>query len=95
MRTKSMAEWIAQPKIKKILISFSNPKTPRQVERALGIILDMRRSFSFSFIGSWQIFLSSPIEGILHLRCFFYFSKSLTNSLMDSNVDFIFSSLER
>ena len=32
-----MAEWVAQAKMQQILILFSSPKTPRQVEKALGI----------------------------------------------------------
>jgi predicted transcriptional regulator len=35
--TKDLNDWTAQPKIKQILLLFSTPRTPRQVEKALGI----------------------------------------------------------
>ena len=37
MSMKSIVDWMDQPKIQQILLSFSTPKTPRQVEKALGI----------------------------------------------------------
>jgi hypothetical protein len=37
MRMKSIVDWMAQPKIQQILLLFSSLKTPRQVEKALGI----------------------------------------------------------
>jgi len=37
MKMRSVVDWTAQPKIQQILLLFSTPKTPRQVEKALGI----------------------------------------------------------
>ena len=35
MKLKSIVDWMAQPKITQILLSFSSPHTPRQVEKKL------------------------------------------------------------
>jgi predicted transcriptional regulator len=37
MKMRSIVDWTAQPKIKQILLLFSTPRTPSQVEKALGI----------------------------------------------------------
>ena len=37
MRKRKLTDWIHQPKINHILLSFSVPKTPKQVEKELGI----------------------------------------------------------
>jgi len=37
MEKIKLTEWISQPKVNQILQSFSNPKTPRQVEKELNI----------------------------------------------------------
>ena len=37
MEKRGVADWIHQPKVNQIILSFSVPKTPRQVEKELGI----------------------------------------------------------
>ena len=37
MIPKGLTKWVTQPKIQQILLLFSSPKTPRQVEKALGM----------------------------------------------------------
>ena len=37
MKQGDIKDWVNQPKINSILLSFSTPKTPKQVEKELGI----------------------------------------------------------